>query len=98
MTLGLLLIMIGAQLYCVRSYHLTPKASTFLKQRINEVEGTIADASESSPRFFNTGFLTQNSARSNAAATSEITPPSWLKWAALFAGTVIFLQGAVLPK
>jgi len=97
MTAGVLLILIGAQLYCVRTYYVTPSAAQFVKQRIIEVDEA---AGESTAPFFSTAFRLNRtgSGLQSIASSPAITPPSWLKWAALFAGTVLVLQGAVIPK
>ena len=97
MTVGILLILIGVQLYCVRTYYVTPSAAQFVKQRIIEVdEATSAD---STTPFFATAFnRNPMNAGAQSAGSPAVNPPSWLKWAALFAGSVLVLQGAVLPK
>jgi hypothetical protein len=95
MTIGFVLVLIGIQLYCVRSYSLTPQAAGFVQQRIMEVDQ--ATSTETARPFFNTSFA--NSFGGGSVAPSrDLTPPSWLKWAALFAGSVLILQGAALPK
>lgn len=98
MTVGVLLVLIGVQLYCVRSYHLSSKAAKFIKQRIIEVEDTVADTSN--PAYSNIAYSNQyyGAAPTNPSTSQEITPPSWLKWAALFAGSVLFLQGAAIQR
>ncbi len=98
MTLGFFLILIGAQLYCVRSYLVTSKAAKFIKQRIIEVDDSATNGA--APQYSNSGYSNQYYGAAQAATTPahEVTPPSWLKWAALFAGSVICLQGAAAPR
>lgn len=99
MTAGFLLILVGIQLWCVKSYSITPKAAKFVQQRIMEVDEATA-AEGNNRRFFSTAF--SNPAYTGGAAEPEkgkpFSPPSWLKWAALFAGSVLFLRGAAVPK
>ena len=45
MTAGVLLILIGVQLYCVSAYYITPAAAKFVKQRIIEVDEATGKAS-----------------------------------------------------
>ncbi len=99
MTAGILLVLIGVQLYCVRAYHISPAAAKFVKQRIIEVDEATAANPTTAP-YFSTGFFSQRYAAGAQSLTSSqaVNPPSWLKWAALFAGSVLFLQGAALPK
>lgn len=98
MTLGVLLILIGIQFYCVRTYWVTPKAAQFVQRRIMEVDEATSD-NNTSP-YFSTSYSaspTSGIATSGAGGYS-ISPPSWIKWAALFAGSVMLLQGATIPK
>jgi hypothetical protein len=99
MTAGILLVLIGVQLYCVRTYFITPAAAKFVKQRIIEVDEATAAESTTAP-FFSTGFANQRfgSGLQSIVGSPAISPPSWLKWAALFAGSVLVLQGSALPK
>ena len=98
MTIGFLLILIGIQLYGVRTYYLTPQAAKFVRQRIIEVEdASVADSASS--QFFTTGYnRTTGDSSAEPTPNQEVLPPSWLKWAALFAGSVLLLQGATMPK
>jgi hypothetical protein len=96
MTLGVLLMLLGVQLWCVKSYMLTPKAARFVKQRIIEVEDAVADTSL--PSYFNAAYAGTHYAAATGETGHSLTPPSWLKWAALFAGSVLVLQGAAIPK
>ena len=99
MTVGIFLILIGVQLYCVRTYFITPTAAKFVKQRIIEVDEATAADPKTSP-YSATGFSNRlfGSGPQSVASSPELSPPSWLKWAALFAGSVLVLQGAALPK
>ncbi len=104
MTIGFLLMLIGIQFYCVQTYHVTPKVSKFIQDRLSEVDAD-ADARKMRPaNYFSTaydntfGYNPQNTIGSNDGFARELRPPSWLKWAALFAGAVVLLQGATLPK
>ncbi len=98
MALGFFLVLIGTQLYCVRSYFFTSQAAKFIQQRIIEVDDSRAN--DATSQFYNTGYSNQYYGATQAAPSPahEVTPPSWLKWAALFAGSVIFLQGAAAPR
>ena len=59
---------------------------------------------------FGNSVFSNSSYRSNAMANArdtairitgyqkQITPPSWLKWATMFLGAVLFLHGAAIPR
>lgn len=96
MTLGVLLIFLGIQLYCVRTYWVTPKAAQFVQRRIMEVDEATSDVT--SGPYFSTSFSSARGANWTSSGGYALTPPSWIKWAALFAGSVLLLQGAMIPK
>lgn len=108
MTIGILLILIGVQLYCVRTYVVSPKVAQFVRDRISEIDAETdsLQTNQSQRGFLQTGFSgNQIPARNaqfgsslNPGKPTEFTPPSWLKWASFFAGAVIFLQGATLSR
>ena len=103
MTTGFLLMFVGLQFHAIKTYHLTPKASLFVDQRIEATANK--DPSDAGllqqNRFLSASYSNDYPSAINPAASRSpktITPPHWFKWAALFAGAVLFLQGLATPR
>ncbi len=108
MTLGLVLVFIGTQLYFVDTYVLTHKASKLAGQSASKTYDQAAGAAQN---FYNqNGYQNQSgtfqpymqTGYSNSLADSmlprkRITPPKWICWPIFFLGAVFFLHGIALP-
>ncbi len=101
MTVGFLLIFLGAQLYAIKSYQLSPQVAKFVKDRMGELNESADEIrGASTPSYLPTVFNGSGQAQSPAGqlAAPSFTPPSWMRWALLFSGVVIVLHGATLSK
>lgn len=105
MTIGILLMFVGLQLVAIQNYWLTPRASLFLEQQVDESQNNMDNFNSQTPQYVNASYdgLGSYSNRQRMTQTTTITqknfaPPPWLKWAALFAGAVLFLQGLATPR
>lgn len=102
MTLGLFLIFLGVQVFMVKSYILTPEASRFVNERLEEPDRAINTSPynnyNQSPfnqaSFYQSSY--QLSSSSYGFTQRSLTPPTWLCWPILFFGAVMFLHGLVL--
>lgn len=105
MTLGFVLIFIGAQLALVDSYRLTPRMSNFLSERGGSIETVnpmaTADQGRFNP-FTQAAFSGANQPSAGVAVGNvpqkEFSPPAWLCWPVLFLGTVILLHGFSMSR
>ena len=105
MTLGFVLIFIGAQLALVDSFRLTPRMSNFFSERGGAVESANPMASADQGRFNPFTQATYSGGNQPAAGVAlgnvpqkEISPPGWLCWPTLFLGTVILLHGFSMSR
>lgn len=101
MTIGFLLILFGAQLYAVKSYQLSPHVAKFVQDRMGELNASAEEAKGASgPSYLPTVFSGNGGGQTAAVVGSApvVRPPSWLRWALLFSGVVLVLQGATLSK
>ncbi|MBA2114778.1 hypothetical protein [Bremerella alba] len=81
---GIFLLLAGGQMYAVESFQLTPSATKFLAHNVGPGPET--------PR----GALNHLMVNSGADVRETISPPSWIAWAALSAGTVMAVHGGLL--
>ena len=81
---GIILLLIGGQMYAVESYRLTPSATKFLAHNVGPSPDT--------PR----GALNHLMVNSGTGVRETITPPGWLAWAAISAGSVLAAHGGLL--
>ena len=104
MTLGFVLIFLGAQLALVDSYLLTPRISNFLSQ-----QGNIESVGQSQPANANQfrspfnqasygGGIPARQGNGIFVAQKKVSPPKWLCWPVLFCGTVVLLHGASMKR
>lgn len=104
MTLGFVLIFLGAQLALVDSYLLTTRISHFLSQQEDSDVSNVASAplaQQQPAQAFNpfqqasyqNGRPPLAPGYQGAVTQKRVTPPKWLCWPALFCGTVVLLQG-----
>jgi hypothetical protein len=102
MTIGLLLVLIGIQLYAIETYVLTSQASEFLDQRDTSAENQPANQlARQQP--FQSPFYSASYAPSTGIGTANqppktITPPRWLCWPIGFLGSVLALHGLAMRK
>lgn len=111
MTLGFVLIFLGAQLAIVDSYLLTPRISNFLSQQESDAsignQLAVAPANGQTNRIANGPFRQvsyQNGSQplvpgyQGVVTQKRVTPPKWLCWPILFCGTVVLLHGATMRR
>ena len=109
MTLGLVLVFIGTQLYFVDTYVLTPRVSKIVNRSASK---NYQDASNAAQDFYSQNFY-QNQSQSyqpyvqagysnnlvdSAGPRKRLTPPKWICWPVFFLGAVFFLHGIALPS
>lgn len=112
MTLGIVLIFVGAQLNLIESYVLTPRVSSFLSEHAssnptgpletggsNDVSNTYNSSyyQASYPSGGNI-FNRQNTNSLSLVGPKKVTPPTWICWPVLFLGTVVFLHGFSMKR
>lgn len=105
-TLGFLLMFVGAQLVAVQNFWLTPRASLFLEQQSDDKQNNMDTFSnDRQPQLvsasYSAGGNVLNPKRMTQTTTitqKNFAPPPWLKWASLFAGAVLILHGLAAPK
>lgn len=100
MTIGFLLIMMGIKLNLIESYVLSPSATRFWMERIEDP--TVAMQAGYNPYGQTTApvpslFQQASFGLSNPALPQKtLTPPQWLCWPTFFFGFVLLLHGASL--
>lgn len=103
MTIGLLLIFVGIQLYMIETYVLTSAATEFLNDRDGtgqeQPTESIAQQQQSyrSP-FFQTSYPNDSGNSSIPGNSKTISPPRWLCWPIGFLGCVLALHGLAMRK
>jgi hypothetical protein len=105
MTLGFVLIFVGAQLCLVETYVFTPRFSNFLADNAPAVAQsgqqlpTANNTNYNSPYYqasYPTGTTSKNPLsvlNGPANGPRAVSPPRWVSWPVLFMGTVVFLHG-----
>ena len=92
MTIGLILVFLGAQFFFVRTYVLTPQASRFVAERLQDQSQISQNGA--APSYYRAAY--------NPVVTpttqKRISPPTWLCWPTLFLGVVLFLHGIALRQ
>ena len=109
MTLGLVLVFVGTQLYFVDTYVLTAKASKIAGQSSSKnfnqatnagrnfyAQNGFGNSANSYQPFVQTGYA--NTLAESAIPRKRITPPKWICWPVFFLGAVFFLHGIALPS
>lgn len=100
MTMGLVLIFIGIQLYSIDTYVLTSEATEFIQERLGSEENESNDAMQQSAYqqpFFQASYSTAQTQTATQPA-KEITPPRWLCWPIGFLGSVLTLHGLAMRR
>lgn len=107
MTLGFVLIFLGAQLALVDSYLLTPRISNFLSQQELDVDRGANPMALRNPQTAGSPFSLAGYSNGRqplvpgyqgAVTQKRVTPPKWLCWPVLFCGTVVLLQGVSMKR
>ncbi len=83
---GLLILMIGAELRAVDTFVLNEKTTQFLAQRMKDSQVASANT------------LTNNFAAYAPVAKKRIQPPRWLGWSLISIGTVLVLHSLAMKK
>lgn len=111
MTLGILLIFLGIKLNLVESYQLSPSATRFWMERIEDPAVAYQSAGMAQPGGYgfgaNPGYQSPYQVASysnyNNPALPQINwppktivPPNWLCWPVFFLGAVLLLHGVSL--
>lgn len=100
MTIGFLLIMIGIKLNMVESYVLSPTATKFWMERIEDPSVAMQNGynpygqPSQLPLFQQASF----GLRQATLPQKTFTPPNYLCWPTFFFGFVMLLHGASLKK
>jgi hypothetical protein len=94
MTIGLLLAMIGTQLYLVRTYSLKPNAARLVSAMFDEAQPAPPSGGGISSLFSPASY----SASPPLSPKRNFSPPHWVCWPALFIGAVFFLHGAAMRR
>lgn len=99
MTLGFVLIFIGAQLNIIESYTMTPRMANFLSADGIAVEPAAVTAQNKAP-YYQASWQNVSSAAAvnNPPGSREIVLPGWLCWPVLFLGAVVLLQGVSMAR
>ena len=113
MMIGFLLIFIGIQLNLVRTYTLSPGATKFWNENLEELEDLpVLDlapvaADGNGPPFSQASYGTQQnygsvqprmSVPTMLGGPKQITPPDWLCWPFIFIGAASAFYGLVLRR
>jgi hypothetical protein len=108
MSLGLLLIFIGTQLYFVETYELTPRVTKLIKRKgggnTGDVYEAAGDAYQTTENYYSgdNNYLTAGYSDSLSGTpvgpNKTISPPNWICWPVFFLGAVLFLHALVLPN
>ena len=102
MTTGILLVLIGIKLNLVESYLLTPMATRFWMERIEDPSVAMKNGYNpySQPESYPSLFQQASYAMSGAPALPQkvLVPPQWLCWPTLFLGFVMLLHGLSVRK
>ncbi len=86
---GLVVFLLGIQLRMVEAFVLNEKATQFLAQRMQQLNGNqVASA----------GDLTTMYAAQAPVAKKRLEPPKWIGWAFVSVGTVLILHSLALKK
>jgi hypothetical protein len=100
MTIGFLLIMMGIKLNMVESYVLSPTATKFWMERIEDPAVAMQNGYNpygqpaQYPLFQQASF----GLRQAALPQKTVTPPTYLCWPTFFFGFVLLLHGASIKK
>lgn len=107
MTVGLLLVFVGIQLYFVETYVLTPQATKIVGQKLGD---TTNQAYQGANDFYNNpngfyqnagytqdGFSNNSFGQNVAGSGKRLSPPRWICWPIFFLGAVFFLHALALP-
>ena len=103
MTLGFVLIFLGAQLALVDAYVLTPRIFNFLSEQGTAMPEPVA---EKTPQPYNpfrqvgfpTGQKEEAPVQQIGSVKQKVEPPKWMCWPVLFFGTVVLLHGATMKS
>lgn len=110
MTLGILLIFLGIKLNLVESYQLSPSATRFWMERIEDPAVAYQSATYGQSggygfganQGYNSPYQVASYSNYNQAgpqlnwAPKTIAPPNWLCWPVFFLGAVLLLHGVSL--
>ena len=111
MMIGFLLIFIGIQLNLVRTYTLSPSATKFWNENLEDLEDvvqvpTVGNGRITTP-FSQASYGTQQnygsvqprmSVPTMLGGPKQITPPDWLCWPFIFIGAASAFYGLVLRR
>lgn len=105
LTIAFLLLIVGLKMRMVQSYQLTPAATKFWIERIEDPEivarhnlSSFSNGGPSNGIFQSASY--SNFAQNNSliAPQKVITPPNWISWPIFFLGAFLFLSGLSMPK
>lgn len=86
---GLVIFLLGIQLRLVDGFVLNERATEFLQQRVQQMNGQqLASASEATSLLASASF----------APNHRLHPPNWLGWSLVSFGSVLILYSLVLKK
>jgi hypothetical protein len=84
--IGFVILMLGIQLRSIESFTLNEQTTKALAKHMNKNQ---VASSETFPQL----YMGMNQPR-----TKTVTPPKWVGWALIAAGTVMILQSLAMPK
>lgn len=104
LTLGFLLLLVGIKLNVIQSYQLTPSATRFWIERIEDPEVVMRNNlyQYTQPNAYNGNNVFQQASYANVASPAlpqkVLTPPTWICWPVFFLGAFLLLNGLAMPK
>lgn len=105
LTIAFLLLFVGLKLRTVQSYQLTPSATKFWIERIEDPEivakqglQNFNNSGPSNSMFQSASYSNYNQMNPLPAPQKVVTPPTWICWPIFFLGAFMFLTGLSMPK
>ncbi|MEZ6096739.1 MAG: hypothetical protein R3C03_21360 [Pirellulaceae bacterium] len=105
MTLGFLLLFVGLKLNFVESYQLTPRATRFWIERIEDPDVVMQNGlyqyvqgNQYSSPYYQTSFGNNIAGALGNQPQKVLTPPNWVCWPVFFMGAFMLLNGLSMNK
>ena len=105
LTIAFLLLFLGVKLRLVQSYHLTPAATQFWIERIEDPEIVARNNLQQfvpnnrfNSNFQQASYPTFGVNQNLAMPQKVVTPPQWVCWPVFFLGAFMLLNGMSMSK
>jgi hypothetical protein len=105
LTLGFLLLMLGLKLNFVETYQLTPTATRFWIERIEDPNVVAQNslqqylpANQFNRPIYQTGYAAPNAIENALTPQKQIKPPTWICWPVFFLGAFLLLNGLTMKN